>query len=92
MNTESLSTLKIHKLTEAQYLRELEAGNIDENALYLTPDEEYNLSNYATKEYVNNAINAPNKEIILTSSTYGSNKKFKITIGDDGVLIATEIV
>lgn len=40
MITENLSTLKIHKLTQAQYDRELEAGNIDENALYLTPDEE----------------------------------------------------
>lgn len=39
MITENLSTLKIHKLTQAQYNRELEAGTIDENALYLTPDE-----------------------------------------------------
>lgn len=39
MKTESISTLKIHKLTQAQYDRELAAGNIDENALYLTPDE-----------------------------------------------------
>ena len=39
MNTESVSTLKIHKLTQAQYDRELEAGNIDPNALYLTPDK-----------------------------------------------------
>lgn len=92
MNTENLSALKIHKLTEAQYLRELEAGNIDENALYLTPDEEYNLSNYATKEYVNNAIDTPKTEFVLASSTYGSNKQFKITIGDDGVLTATEII
>jgi hypothetical protein len=38
--TENLSTLKIHKLTQAQYDRELEEGRIDENALYLTPDEE----------------------------------------------------
>lgn len=43
MNTENLSTLKIHKLTQAQYDRELTAGNIDENALYLTPDEEIDL-------------------------------------------------
>lgn len=43
MITENLSTLKIHKLTQAQYDRELAAGNIDENALYLTPAE------YATK-------------------------------------------
>ena len=39
MITENLSTLKIHKLTQKQYDRELSAGNIDENALYLTPDE-----------------------------------------------------
>lgn len=39
MITENLSTLKIHKLTQAQYDREFEAGNIDPSALYLTPDE-----------------------------------------------------
>lgn len=39
MNIENLSTLKIHKLTQEQYERELAAGRIDENALYLTPDE-----------------------------------------------------
>lgn len=39
MITENLSTLKIHKLTQAQYDRELAAGNLDEYALYLTPDE-----------------------------------------------------
>ena len=38
MITENLSTLKIHKLTQAQYDRELEADNLDENALYLVPD------------------------------------------------------
>ena len=37
MITENISTLKIHKLTQEQYDRELAAGNIDENALYLTP-------------------------------------------------------
>jgi hypothetical protein len=39
--TESLSTLKIHKLTQAQYERERDAGRLDENALYLTPDESF---------------------------------------------------
>lgn len=43
MITENLSTLKIHKLTQAQYDRELAAGNIDANALYLTPDEAKNI-------------------------------------------------
>lgn len=41
MITENLSTLKIHKLTQSQYDRELEAGRIDANALYLTPAEEF---------------------------------------------------
>lgn len=40
MNTQNLSTLKIHKLTQAQYERELAAGTLDETALYLTPAEE----------------------------------------------------
>ena len=52
MNTENLSTLKIHKLTQAQYDRELAAGNIDENALYLTPEEEY-----MSKVYVSDSDN-----------------------------------
>lgn len=39
MITENLSALKIHKLSQAQYDRELAAGRLDENALYLTPDE-----------------------------------------------------
>lgn len=48
MNTENLSTLKIHKLTQAQYDREFASGNLDENALYLTPDED-DSSNYLTQ-------------------------------------------
>lgn len=35
---------------------------------------------------------APKNEFILNSSTEGSAKKFKITIDDDGVLTATEVV
>jgi hypothetical protein len=38
MITENLPTLQIHKLSKAQYERELASGRIDENALYLTPD------------------------------------------------------
>lgn len=50
MITENLSTLKIHKLTQAQYDRELANGTLDPNAIYLTPDEEIDLSIYATIE------------------------------------------
>ena len=57
MITENLSTLKIHKLTQAQYDRELTNGNIDEAALYLTPDEEIDLSPYATVEQLNEQLN-----------------------------------
>ena len=40
MKTENLSTLKIHKISEEKYKRERDAGRLEENALYLTPDEE----------------------------------------------------
>lgn len=53
MKTENLFTLKIHKLSQEQYDRELAAGRIDENALYLTPDEEVDLSTYATIDQLN---------------------------------------
>lgn len=39
MITKNLSTLKIHRLTQSQYERELANGTIDEEALYLTPEE-----------------------------------------------------
>ena len=51
MITENLSTLKMHKLTKAQYERELAAGRIDENALYLTPDDDGNSSCNRIKSY-----------------------------------------
>ena len=46
MITQNLPTLKIHQLTKTQYERELAAGRIDPNAIYLTPDEAIDLSNY----------------------------------------------
>ena len=49
----------------------------------------------ATEEYVTQKvaeINAEYDAIILKSSTSGSTKKFQITIGDDGVLSAEEVV
>lgn len=38
MKKEDLSTLKINKLTQAQYDKALQEGRINENELYLTPD------------------------------------------------------
>lgn len=43
----------------------------------------------ATKQYVDDKIS--DKEIILSSSTAGSTKKFKLTIDDTGTLTASEI-
>lgn len=56
MITTDLSTLKIHKLTQEQYEREREAGRLDENAIYLTPDEATDLSGYVTTEQLNSAV------------------------------------
>ena len=53
MIIENLSTLKINKLKQSQYDRELAAGNIDANEWYLTPYEDVDLSGYATKDDVN---------------------------------------
>lgn len=54
--TEILSTLKIHKLTQDEYDQKVLDGTVEDNALYLTPDEDIDLSGYATEEYVNNAV------------------------------------
>lgn len=56
MITENLSTLKIHLLSQEQYDRELAAGRIDVNALYLTPDKNIDLSIYATSQEVDDAV------------------------------------
>lgn len=48
MITENVSTLKINKLTQEQYNREVENGNIDENAIYLTPEEVLSIENGGT--------------------------------------------
>lgn len=64
MITENLSTLKIHKLTQAQYDRELAAGRIDESALYLTPDEEI--------VFPVDSVNGKTGEVTLSASDVGA--------------------
>lgn len=64
MKTENLSTLKIHKLTKAQYERELSAGRIDENSLYLTSDEEIG--------YPVDSVNGKTGMVQLTASDVGA--------------------
>jgi surface protein len=43
-------------------------------------------------KYINEAVNAPKTELILSSSIEGSTKKFKLTIDDNGTLTVSEIV
>lgn len=37
--TQNVPNLRIHKLTQEQYNNALEAGFIEDNAIYLTPDD-----------------------------------------------------
>jgi len=66
--TENLSTLKIHKLTKEQYERELAAGRIDKNALYITPDEvgtvDDELSPTSTNPVQNKVVNEAINNIV----------------------------
>ena len=50
MKTTPLEILKIHTLTQGQYERALEEGRINDNELYLTPNEYNDLSFYTTKD------------------------------------------
>ena len=59
MITTNLSSLKIHKLTQNQFDRELANGNIDDNALYLTPDESADV-NEVIKSYLVVSDTEPN--------------------------------
>lgn len=54
MFVENLPTLRIHKLTREQYAREEAAGRLEENAIYLTPDEGVDLSGYVTIDQLEN--------------------------------------
>ena len=45
----------------------------------------------AIKYLLTNYMANGDKAIILTSSTFGSTKKFKITVDDNGTLSATEV-
>lgn len=82
MITKNLSTLKINKLTQAQYERELEAGNIDENALYLTPDDEDYVA--TAKTYTDEAVAAVKNDLLNGAGTaYDTLKELGDLIDDN---------
>lgn len=88
MNTENLSTLVIHKLTQDQYNRVIEEGEIDENALYLTPDEitdtpqsDWNQNDETALDYIKNRTHYEySSKVVWHEGTY-------TTTEDDGVAV-----
>lgn len=81
MQTENLFNLKIHKLSQEQYDRELIAGTLDEHALYITPDESGGGSigggGFSSVQVGGTTISADESEgVLVIGSTDGS-----ITVG-----------
>lgn len=88
MVTTNLPTLKINKMTQAQYDRELAAGNISELELYLTPYElEVHTHQIGDIIDLNTALNA----IYATFSNYYSKTEidamFKTYVTEVATLI-----
>lgn len=83
MITENLSVLKIYKLTQEQYDKRCEDGNIEPNALYLTPDKAYadvedfqsDLESIATsiQKIIDGSIVVKNAEISNSAIKDGNN-------------------
>lgn len=95
MDTKNLSTLKIHKLSQEQYERELAAGRIDEDAIYLTPDEEVDLTGAVQlgKENASNAVTSFTASNIANAKRAVKIGYYGITVNGldgDGVLISND--
>lgn len=60
----NLETLEIHKLTQAQYNTLLEHNLINENAIYMTPNEALDVSNFATVDQVDGKAEKEHAHII----------------------------
>ena len=81
MITNNVSTLKINKLTQAQYDRELAAGNIKEDEIYLTPSEVSavddmlnNLSMYDDNKFLQIQYREDSGDVSLAPSDILGNK------------------
>jgi hypothetical protein len=89
--TENLSTLKIHKLTQEQYDRELEADRIDPSAMYLTPDEETDLSNYVTVDQLKNKADLDHTHEDLVSESSLNTAINGISDKIDAIVVPTKV-
>lgn len=87
MITENISTLKIHRLTQEQYDRELAAGNIDKNAIYLTPDE--NSASFIVDSELSDVSANPVENRVITRAI---NKKSETHITSDFTNMVSEFI
>ena len=71
MIIENLTTLKINKLTKAQYEAALAAGTVSENELYMVPEESVDMSNVALKPTITTAtLLASNWDLIAKTYSF----------------------
>jgi hypothetical protein len=84
---EVLSTLNIYRMTQEEYDREVANGTIDENAIYLTPEQDVDLSIYATIEQLNNKadISHDHHDIYYTEAEVDSKLDSKADAGHNHV-------
>lgn len=66
-NPQTIPSLVIHKLSQAQYDREREAGRLDPNAIYLTPEEDIVLETEISKNSTDQQI--PSAKAVYDSET-----------------------
>ena len=79
MVIKKLTDLKINKLTKEQYERELAAGRIDGDALYLTPDEEDGEGGDAKNVWYGTCGTEANVEAKVVTTTTGD---FRLETGN----------
>lgn len=66
-NPQIIPSLVIHKLSQAQYDRERDAGRLDPNAIYLTPEEDIVLETEISKNSTDQQI--PSAKAVYNSET-----------------------
>jgi hypothetical protein len=88
LQTENLFNLKIHKLSQEQYDRELVAGTLDEHALYITPDENYT-NNFSSVLVGSETISAADSEGILVIGSSDGSVAVGINNATGGIDLST---
>lgn len=87
MKTQDLSLLTINKLSQEQYNRELEAGNISEDELYLTPYEEQITDSELSSDSQN-----PIQNQAVTKWLEENVKSYNLEVSGEAVYLGENIV